>query len=113
MAEIKTPIPKREILERALFYESQYRNAILSNAISYYDVNLSKDIIETEILYKNSKGEFYSTLELIGMTSPCSFSLFIEKWAKNMVTPINLEKYPFFKDVRQHLIRLFNEGKRE
>ena len=30
-----------------------------------------------------------------------------------MVTPINLEKYPFFKDVRQHLIRLFNEGKRE
>ena len=30
-----------------LSYDSQFRLAILSNAISYYDVNLSKDKIES------------------------------------------------------------------
>ena len=96
-----------------LSYDSQFRLAILSNAISYYDVNLSKDLIETDILHKKPDGTISSSLQRIGMTYPCKFSDFINKWVSTMVSKVNKEKYPFLKDVRKTLLDYYNEGKRE
>lgn len=96
-----------------LSYDSQFRLAILSNAISYYDVNLSKDLIETDILHKKPDGTISSSLQRIGMTYPCKFSDFINKWVSTMVSKENQEKYPFLKDVRKTLLDYYNEGKRE
>ena len=104
---------KEEILKRALYYQSQYRNALLANAISFYDANLTKDTIESEIMYKDIKGEFHSSLERIGMKFPCKFSEFINQWIKKMVPKEYVERYPHFNYVREYLINLYNEGQRE
>ncbi len=96
-----------------LSYDSQFRLAILSNAISYYDVNLSKDLIETDILHKKPDGTISSSLQRIRMTYPCKFSDFINKWVSTMVSKENQEKYPFLKDVRKTLLDYYNDGKRE
>lgn len=101
------------ILQRALFYESQYRNAIVSDAISFYDVNVTKDLIEIDFFYKNESGKFYSTLERVGLSAPCLFSDFIEAWTQKMVSKENQKRYPFLKNVRQQLIDSFNQGKRD
>lgn len=102
-----------EVLRRALYYESQYRNAILTDAISFYDANLTKDLIETDIFYKNSDGNIGSSLERIGMSAPCKFSDFINNWIENMVDPEYVKQFPFIKNIREFLINLYKEGKRE
>lgn len=102
-----------EILERALYYQSQYRNALLSNAISFYDANLTKDIIETDIMYKDTDGNFHSSLDKIGMKFPCKFSDFINQWIEKMMPPEYIERYPYFKSIREYLIDLYNKGQRE
>lgn len=35
-------------LQRALFYESQFRNAIVADAVSFYDANITRDVIESD-----------------------------------------------------------------
>ena len=101
------------ILQRALFYESQYRNALVSDAISYYDCNLSKDLIETDIFFKNEEGEFCSSLELVGLTAPCKFSEFLNRWIKKFIHPEYITKYPFLTDVRKELLLSFELGQRD
>ncbi|MCQ2591363.1 MAG: EAL domain-containing protein [Treponema sp.] len=119
-------------LQRALFYESQYRNAIVSDSISFYDVNISKDLLENDFFYRDKDGNFLSVLERVGLSAPCKFSLFIEKWCQIMIpdayiqsssddsdpskpkaTMPNLKKYPFMENICQQLIDTFNNGKRE
>lgn len=102
-----------EILKRALYYQSQYRNALLSNAISFYDANLTKDIIETDIMYKDTDGKFHSSLDKIGMKFPCKFSDFINQWIEKMMPPEYIERYPYYKSIREYLIDLYNKGQRE
>lgn len=104
---------REEILQRALYYESQYRNAMVSDAVSFYDLNLTKDLIETDFFYKSSEGDIRSTLDLVGLSAPCKFSDFIDTWANKMVGPDNIEKYPFFQNLRQTMIDLYNQGKRD
>lgn len=101
------------ILQRALFYETQYRNAMVSDAMSFYDVNLTRNVIESEVFYKDSDGNFRSTLEIVGISAPCKFSDFIEKWVSKVVPANLLPKYPFLFNVRENLIETFNQGKRE
>ena len=45
-------------LRRALFYESQFRNAILSDAVSFYDANITKDSIENEFFFRDEENDF-------------------------------------------------------
>lgn len=104
---------REEILQRALYYETQYRNAILSNAISFYDANLSKDLIEADVMYKDAEGQFHSSLELIGMTAPCKFSDFIATWIHEMVPPEKAKMIMHCEDIREYLIDSYYKGERE
>lgn len=101
------------ILQRALFYESQYRNAVVSDALSFYDVNVTKDLIEIDFFYKDNEGKFYSTLEKVGLSAPCLFSDFINAWTTKMISRENRKKYPFINNIRQQLLDSFEQGKRD
>ena len=111
MAEILTK--NEAVLQRALYHESQYRNALVSSAISFYDVNLTRDLIESDILFKSADGKFQSTLDLIGLTAPCCFSNFINTWFEKMISKSNKEKYSELLNIPSHLVKLYNEGRRE
>lgn len=101
------------ILQRALFYESQYRNAVVSDALSFYDVNVTKDLIEIDFFYKDNEGKFYSTLEKVGLSAPCLFSDFINACTTKMISRENRKKYPFINNIRQQLLDSFEQGKRD
>ncbi|MBQ0040308.1 MAG: GGDEF domain-containing protein [Treponema sp.] len=100
-------------LQRALFYESQYRGALISGAISYYDANLTKDIIEKDVCYRDEDGNMNSSLKLVDMTAPCKFSEFISRWVESSIDPVYASKYEVFKNTREFLIESFKKGNKD
>ncbi|MCM1180948.1 MAG: response regulator [Clostridium sp.] len=61
--------------------ERQYRIAITSNSFCSFEFNLTKDLIEQDIV-RSVNGERISLLEKAGLTAPCSASECFEKWRK-------------------------------
>ena len=59
--------------------ERQYRISITSNAIYTFDFNLTKDLIEDDILYEKD-GIKISLLQKAGLEAPCKASLWFSKW---------------------------------
>lgn len=100
-------------LERNLFYESQYKSAIISEAICHYEANLSKDFIENEIFYKSEQGTIVSTTKLLGMSAPCKFSDFIKNWINKAIDPDYASKYEIFSNTKDFLLKSYSEGKRD
>lgn len=100
-------------LERSLFYESQYKSAIISEAICHYEANLSKDFIENEIFYKSEQGTIVSTTKLLGMSAPCKFSDFIKNWINKAIDPDYASKYEIFSNTKDYLLKSYSEGKRD
>lgn len=66
-------------LERALRAESQYRQAILSNAIAVYTYNITKDTIYDEIIETEGTDPL---LPMMGLSIPCSFNEYIDRKSK-------------------------------
>lgn len=102
-----------ENLKHSLFLESQYRRALVSDAISHYEANLTKDIIETDIIYRDMAGNLRSSLELVGLSAPCKFSDFITRYVEKFIDPDYTAKYEIFSNTRDFLIDLFNSEKRD
>ncbi len=100
-------------LRRALFYESQFRNAILSDAVSFYDANITKDSIENEFFFRDEENDFISIPDFIGFSTPCKFSDFIERWCYAMVPDMSQKALRDIPNLRQTLLKVFEEGKRE
>lgn len=63
-------------LERALRTESQYRQAILSNAIAVYTYNITEDTIYDEIIEQEGVDPL---LPKMGLTVPCSYNEYISQ----------------------------------
>lgn len=66
----------KQRLERALRAESQYRQAILSNAIAVYTYNITKDTIYEEIIEDE---RIDPLLPMLGLSLPCSYNKYINK----------------------------------
>lgn len=66
-------------LERALRSESQYRQAILSNAIAVYTYNVTNDTIYDEVIEQEGVAPL---LPIIGLKPPCSYNEYISKKAE-------------------------------
>ncbi len=90
--------------------ERQYRIAITSTAFCTFEFNLTKDLIEHDIVCAID-GQLVSLLEKIDMAAPCSASIFFEKW-KSFIMEESLEEYSAIVSPRQ-LLRRFEEGQME
>lgn len=66
-------------LERALRSESQYRQAILSNAIAVYTYNINKDTLYDEVIEQDG---IQPILPLMGLEPPCSYNEYISRKAE-------------------------------
>lgn len=100
-------------MRRALFYESQYRNAILSDAVSFYDANITKDSIDNEFFFRDDENDFVSIPDFIGISTPCKFSDFIERWCSAMIPDMSQKSLRDMPHLRENLLKVFDEGKRE
>lgn len=71
--------------------ERQYRIAITSNAISTYEFNLTRDLVEQDIV-RVMDGKIISLLERVGMEAPCRTSDWFEQCRK-YVAEESMEDY--------------------
>ncbi|MCM1387995.1 MAG: response regulator [Bacillus sp. (in: Bacteria)] len=91
----------QEEKERAVMNrkERQYRIAITSAAFNTFEFNLTRDLIEQDIV-RMVDGERVSLLEKTGLSAPCSASMCFEKWRRFVLTDskdeydavVNIEK---------------------
>jgi len=100
-------------LQRALFYESQYRNAIVTDAICFFDANITQDIIENDFFFRDEEDDFISVPDYIGITTPCKFTDFINKWAEMMIPDLSQKAIADISVLSQRLVEIYNQGKRE
>lgn len=100
-------------LQRALFYESQFRNAIVADAVSFYDANITRDVIESDFFFRDEENDFVSVPDYLGITPPCKFSDFMSQWFDLMVPNHNQKMLKDISVLREKLLDVYSEGQRE
>ncbi len=90
--------------------ERQYRIAVTANAFSTFEFNLSRDLIEQDIV-REINGQQVSLLEKAGLKAPCKASECFEKW-KEFVLKESLEEYSKIVNT-EYLKKRFEEGEAE
>lgn len=98
-------------LERSLQTEAQYRQAILSEAVVTYQINVTKDRIEQDIVKRMDDGRLISFLGLIGLSAPCSYQEFCRRWQDRFVTEDTRQSYAGISSCRQ-IQEAFAAGKK-
>ncbi len=96
-----------------MFYELQFRNAIVSDAIAFYDANITKNLIESDFFFRDAENNFVSVPDFLGLSTPCSFSAFIDRWAENVIIDQNQKNVRDISVLRETLLETYSEGKRE
>lgn len=91
--------------------ERQYRIALLSNSFSTFECNLTKDLIESDVVRVMEDGRNVSLLEKVGLSAPCKASECFEKW-KSFVLDESLEDYNAAVNVDE-LQKRFAQGEAE
>ena len=71
--------------------ERQYRIAITSNCFCTFEFNLTRDVIENDIV-RTVDGKSISLLEKVGLEAPCKASVCFEQW-KQFVLAESMEDY--------------------
>ena len=99
----------REQKERAVMNrkERQYRIAILTGALSNFECNLTRDLVEQDITCAMN-GQQISMLSSVGLSVPCAASQCFEAW-KHYVLPESMEEYARMVNV-DYLKRQFEQG---
>lgn len=90
--------------------ERQYQIAITSNAICTFEFNLSKDLIERDIV-RELNDEEISLLEKTGLEAPCKASLWFEH-GKRFVLEESMEDYCSIVNI-ENLKQRFEQGEAE
>ena len=100
-----------EILRRTLNAEEQYRQAIVSEAVYVYNVNVTKNLIEEEF-YDLTNGQERPVLAWLGLTVPCNADDFFLRWCKEKVFPEDRELYAQETNTRQ-MLEAYERGESE
>lgn len=79
-------------LRKSLSEEEQYRQAIISEALFVFNVNVSRNAIENDF-YKIASEKHTAILPLVGMQAPCNADAFFSKWGEQKVLQEDREAY--------------------
>lgn len=90
--------------------ERQYRIAITSNALCTFDFNLTKDLIEDDVI-RTINGHRFSIIEKAGLEAPCKASEWMKRWER-FVSKESLEDYRTIVNF-EHLKECFERGEAE
>ncbi|MDE7199273.1 MAG: hypothetical protein K2O15_10370, partial [Lachnospiraceae bacterium] len=98
-------------LRRTLSAEEQYRQAIVSEAVFVFNVNVTKNLIEDEF-YELAGGQMEPVLSRMGLQAPCNADDFFLDWSKKRVFPVDREIYIQTMNTR-HLLDAYERGESE
>lgn len=90
--------------------ERQYQTALMTNSLCSFEINLTQDLIEQNII-RTINGQKISLLERVGLTAPCAASEYFEKW-KQFVLAESLEEYTSTLSTK-NMIKSFEDGEGE
>ena len=99
-------------LQRALFYESQFRNAIVSDAVSFFDANITRDSIESDFFFRDNENDFVSVPDYLGLKQPCKFSEFMTAWFDLMVPDSQQKVLNDIGIIRETLLETYRQDGR-
>ncbi len=99
-----------EELRNANVRESQYKKAILYDAITFFEINLSKDRFISDAL-QLSEGQIYNLFEYMNPESHKKYTDYIESCAQSVVPESQAEYRQFFDLGR--LVRCYETGELE
>ncbi len=110
-----TKLKERELSARAEISlanrkERQYRIAIASSAFCTFEFNLTRDLVEQDVVRVTDGGQI-SMLEKAGLSAPCAASQCFERW-KSYVLEESLEEYAEVADL-EYLKECFGRGESE
>lgn len=95
------------------FIEMQLKNALVSNSVTYFDVNLSQNLIENDFFFKNDENISVSVLEFTDLSAPCSFSDFTQNWARRMILNTSKQNIPHIDNLTEFLINEYKNGNKK
>ena len=90
--------------------ERQYRIAITSGAFCTFDFNLTRDLIEQDIV-RTLDGRQISLLDKVGLSVPCQASQCFQRW-RSFILEDSLEEYDSVVTL-DHLKQRFEQGQAE
>ena len=90
--------------------ERQYRIAITSTAFCTFEFNLTRDLIEQDVV-RSIDGRQFSLLEKAGLKAPCAASDCFERW-KSFIMEESLEEYGAVTGL-ENLRQRFEQGEME
>lgn len=96
------------MLRRSLSAEEQYRQAIVSEAVFVFNVNVTKNLIEEEF-YEITDGRMEPVLSRMGFEVPCNADDFFLHWSKERVFPEDREVYVQTLNTN-HLLEAYERG---
>lgn len=110
-----TRLKEKELRTQAVISEAnrkerQYIAATMSDAICVFEINLTQDRVDHDIIYKQN-GQEINILDKIGLKAPCSAIELYAKW-KELVDDGSMEDYCEGTNI-PHMLELFDQGKRE
>lgn len=99
------------MLRRSLSAEEQYRQAIVSEAVFVFNVNVTQNLIEEEF-YEIVDGQMEPVLSRMGLEAPCNADDFFLRWSKERVFPEDREVYTQTLNTH-HLLEAYERGENE
>ena len=90
---------------------SNYKRAILSDALISLEVNLSRDELYYGV-WKDDSGNEVPLQEILGFSTPCSYDEYIIKWNQRFVKTDGKASFTDKTD-REHLLDAFRSGQTE
>ena len=90
---------------------SNYKRAVLSDALISLEANLSTDSLYYGV-WKNDAGDEVPLREIVGLDTPCSYDEYIKIWNKRFVKRDANAQFYGSTD-REHLLEVFADGQSE
>ncbi len=90
---------------------SNYKQAILSDAIISLEANLSRDLLYYGV-WKDKDGNETALAQIIGFSVPCSYDMYISEWNRRFVNTTDNNTFLDSTD-REFLLNEFHNGKSE
>lgn len=104
-------VREKEKLQNAADQLSNYKRAVLSDALISLEVNLTEDVLYYGV-WKDDAGNEVPLKNIIGLETPCSYEMYIKIWNSRFVKETDSGAFSGQTD-RELLLESFNKGAAE
>lgn len=91
----------------------QYHEALTEDAMTSFEANITKDIIKKDFYYINEEGKKCSVTGMVGLSTPCKFSEFVNRWITSMIPDTSKWKVNHITNMSEYLTEAYENGRKD